>query len=111
MRPLHEQHTLSPKEGLMRLEDGEIKELQQQLTEWEIAEEVLQQEFRFKDYYQTLAFVNAVGWIAHQQDHHPELLVNYNRCLVRYTTHAVNGISLNDFICAARIEKLQQTNA
>ena len=62
--------------------------------------------FRFKDYYQTLAFVNALAWIAHGEDHHPDLEVGYNRCLVRYSTHAVGGLSENDFICAARIDAL-----
>ena len=62
--------------------------------------------FRFKDYYQTLAFVNALAWIAHGEDHHPDLEVGYNRCLVRYSTHAVGGLSENDFICAAKIDAL-----
>jgi 4a-hydroxytetrahydrobiopterin dehydratase len=62
--------------------------------------------FRFKNYYQTLAFVNALAWIAHGEDHHPDLEVGYNRCLVRYSTHAVGGLSENDFICAARIDAL-----
>jgi 4a-hydroxytetrahydrobiopterin dehydratase len=61
---------------------------------------------RFRDYYQTIAFVNALAWIAHRQDHHPDLEVSYNRCLVRYSTHAVGGLSENDFICAARIDAL-----
>jgi 4a-hydroxytetrahydrobiopterin dehydratase len=62
--------------------------------------------FRFRNYYQTLAFVNALAWIAHGEDHHPDLEVGYNRCLVRYSTHTVNGLSENDFICAARIDAL-----
>ena len=62
--------------------------------------------FRFKNYYQTLAFVNALAWIAHGEDHHPDMEVGYNRCLVRYSTHAVGGLSDNDFICAARIDAL-----
>jgi 4a-hydroxytetrahydrobiopterin dehydratase len=62
--------------------------------------------FRFRDYYQTIAFVNALAWIAHGEDHHPDLEVGYNRCLVRYSTHTVGGLSENDFICAARIDAL-----
>ena len=53
-----------------------------------------------------MAFVNAVAWVAHQQDHHPDLEVGYNRCKIVYTTHAVGGLSLNDFICAAHIDAL-----
>ncbi|TVO68860.1 4a-hydroxytetrahydrobiopterin dehydratase [Sedimenticola selenatireducens] len=63
--------------------------------------------FKFKDYYQTMAFVNAVAWIANRQDHHPELIVNYNRCQVRYSTHTIGGLSENDFICAAKIDALE----
>ena len=62
--------------------------------------------FGFSNYYQTLAFVNALAWIAHGEEHHPDLEVGYNRCLVRYSTHAVGGLSENDFICAARIDAL-----
>ncbi len=113
MSPLHLQLCISPEQGLMRLSEPEIHDSMQLLPHWRLAKDVplLQREFHFKDYYQTLAFVNAVAWIAHQQDHHPELLVNYNRCRVSYSTHAVNGISMNDFICAAKIDQLDNTAA
>ncbi|MEM7207074.1 MAG: 4a-hydroxytetrahydrobiopterin dehydratase [Pseudomonadota bacterium] len=62
--------------------------------------------FTFGNYYETLAFVNAVAWIAHQQDHHPDLLVRYRTCEVVYSTHSVGGLSINDFICAAKIDAL-----
>lgn len=64
-------------------------------------------EFRFADYYHTLAFVNAVASIAHREDHHPDLEVHYNRCIVHYSTHDVGGLSLNDLICAAKVEDLR----
>lgn len=66
----------------------------------------IRREFRFKNYYETMAFVNAVAWIAHREDHHPDLEVYYNRALVRYSTHAIGGLSENDFICAAKINGL-----
>ena len=66
----------------------------------------IEQDFTFSDYYQTMAFVNAVAFIAHQCDHHPDLEVGYNHCKITYTTHAVNGLSINDFICAYRINQL-----
>ena len=59
--------------------------------------------FAFDNYYQTIAFVNVIAQIAHQQDHHPDLEVSYNRCKVTYSTHSVSGLSINDFICAAKI--------
>jgi 4a-hydroxytetrahydrobiopterin dehydratase len=82
--------------------------LHQLQADWTLATDngSISRTFRFRDYYQTLAFVNALAWIAHSADHHPDLEVGYNRCLVRYRTHAVGGLSENDFICAARIDAL-----
>ena len=62
--------------------------------------------FGFGNYYQTMAFVNALAWIAHTEDHHPDIEVGYNRCHVRYSTHTIGGLSENDFICAAKIDAL-----
>ncbi len=80
------------------------------LSDWACVQGQLQREFRFNDYHHTMAFVNAVADIAHREDHHPEILVGYNRCTVRYSTHSVNqgrgGLSHNDFICAAKIDQI-----
>jgi 4a-hydroxytetrahydrobiopterin dehydratase len=70
--------------------------------------------YQFKNYYETLAFVNAIAYVIHAEDHHPELVVTYNRCVIRFDTHTVNGgkggISENDFICAVKIDTIfQQT--
>lgn len=62
--------------------------------------------FTFANYYETMAFVHAVAWIAHREDHHPDLEVSYNRCRVRYSTHSIGGISENDLICAAKVNAL-----
>jgi 4a-hydroxytetrahydrobiopterin dehydratase len=79
-----------------------------QLDGWEMSpgEDAISKTFRFEDHYRTMAFVNAVAWIAHREDHHPDLEVGYNRCTVRYSTHDVGGLSENDFICAAKVERL-----
>lgn len=76
------------------------------LPGWAHAEGAIAKRFEFKNYYQTMAFVNAVAWIAHSEDHHPDLEVSYRFCRVRYSTHAVGGLSENDFICAAKVEEL-----
>ena len=91
-----------------RLGQARIAELMPQLPGWELAEEgrALLRTFAFKDYLHTLAFVNALAWIAHREDHHPDLGVHYDRCLVRWSTHDVGGLSENDFICAARSSAL-----
>ena len=66
----------------------------------------IEKTFHFRDYDQTMAFVNAVAFIAKVEDHHPDMSVHYNRCVVRYSTHAVKGISASDFDCAARVDAL-----
>lgn len=78
------------------------------LPGWELVEngEAIAHTFRFTDYYRTLAFVNAIAFIAHREDHHPDLSVHYDRCVVRYSTHDVGGLSDNDFICAAKVSRL-----
>ncbi len=66
----------------------------------------IEKAFTFKNYYQTMAFVNAVAFIAHVQDHHPDLSVYYGRCVVRFNTHDVGGLSVTDFDCATQVEAL-----
>lgn len=92
-----------------RLDKASARELMGALdAHWSMSDEAdrIQREFRFKNYYQTIAFVNALAWIVHEQDHHPDLEVGYNRCVVRFSTHSVGGLSENDFICAARTDLL-----
>ena len=88
--------------------DAELAGALAVLTDWAVENGKLVRTFRFRDYHQTLAFVNAIAEIIHREDHHPELVVSYNRCIVRYDTHSVNGdkggLSDNDFICAAKID-------
>ena len=74
------------------------------LDDWVVDGDALMKTYRFKNYYETLAFVNALAYIVHREDHHPDLHVGYNQCVVRYNTHSVNGISENDFISAAKAD-------
>ena len=78
------------------------------LPGWELVEDgaAIRRSFEFPDYYRTMAFVNALAFIAHREDHHPDLGVHYNRCVVRYSTHDVGGLSDNDFTCAAKASLL-----
>jgi 4a-hydroxytetrahydrobiopterin dehydratase len=73
---------------------------------WEIEGGQLRKSFQFTDHYQTMAFVNAVAWVSHREDHHPELVVGYDTCRVAYHTHSIGGLSENDFICAAKVDHL-----
>ncbi len=78
------------------------------LDGWQLVEhgQAIRRIVHFEDYYRTMAFVNALAFIAHREDHHPDLGVHYNRCEIRFSTHDVGGLSLNDFICAAKIDRL-----
>jgi 4a-hydroxytetrahydrobiopterin dehydratase len=77
---------------------------------WQLAgtgsDVAIEKTFQFADYYKTIAFVNAVAFIAHSQDHHPDLSVHYNRCVVRYSTHDARGLTEKDFQCAALVDAL-----
>lgn len=98
-----------PRKNEPALDRARIEPLLQQLhADWSLSDDVkrISRTFRFKDYYHTMAFVNALAWIAHREDHHPDLEVGYNRCVVHFSTHSVGGLSENDFICAARVDAL-----
>jgi 4a-hydroxytetrahydrobiopterin dehydratase len=94
--------------GVPALSPHEVKKLLAEVEGWSLASDGkrISRTFKFKNYWQTMAFVNAVAWIAHQEDHHPDLEVFYDRCVVSYSTHAIDGLSENDFICAAKVSQL-----
>ena len=94
--------------GTAPLASDVAQALLDQTDGWAISEDgtTITREFKFKDFYQTVAFINALAWVANQQDHHPDFEAGYNRCVVHYTTHAIGGLSENDFICAAHIDAL-----
>jgi len=76
------------------------------LPGWTFADGRIAKSFLFANYHETIAFVNALAWIAHHEDHHPDLQVYYNRCVVTFSTHSAGGVTLNDVICAAKAERL-----
>ncbi len=104
--------------GVSPLTADEIAKLLKQLKGWEHAAHqgnkgdaadtagVIRKTYAFKNYYQALAFVNATAWISHREDHHPDITLSYNQCRVAYVTHAINGLTENDFICAAKLDAL-----
>jgi len=92
--------------GVAPYGEAEAREMLAQLKGWIIENGRLVKVFPFRDYYQTVAFVNAVAWVSHREDHHPELVVGYNKCRVEYWTHAIDGLSENDFICAAKCDAI-----
>ena len=95
-----------PAKGTPPLDDRRVTELLRQVPGWERIGSEIVKAYKFKNYHETMAFVNAAAWVSHRQDHHPDLEVGYDTCRVRYSTHSVGGLSENDFICAAKLEAL-----
>jgi 4a-hydroxytetrahydrobiopterin dehydratase len=92
--------------GVKPFTAAEAKQLLQTLKGWAHENGKLVKTFNFHNYHETMAFVNALAWISHREDHHPDLGVHYNNCRVEYSTHAIGGLSENDFICAAKCDAL-----
>jgi 4a-hydroxytetrahydrobiopterin dehydratase len=92
--------------GTPPIDEPTVRATLAHLPGWELLNGEVAKTFPFKNYHETIAFVNATAWISHREDHHPDLEVGYNKCRVRYSTHSIGGISENDLICAAKIESL-----
>jgi 4a-hydroxytetrahydrobiopterin dehydratase len=92
--------------GAARLADADIARCLAVLPGWRRVDDRIEKTFRFADYEQTIAFVDAVARIAIGEDHHPDLSVHYGRCVVSLTTHDAGGISGNDAVFAAKVERL-----
>ena len=103
---LNTKHCKPCEDGTLPLTESQSRELLQLLNEWELNNNCICKNFEFKNYYQVLALVNAVAWMTHREDHHPDMNVSYNKCRVEYSTHAIGGLSENDFICAAKVDAL-----
>jgi len=92
--------------GVAPLTQAQVGPLLKGLDGWALEGNAIAKTYRFADYHETMAFVNATAWISHREGHHPDLAVGYNQCRVSYWTHAVGGLSENDFICAAKVDAL-----
>ena len=92
--------------GAPPLSAAEIETHLASVPGWKAAAGRIEKRFRFRNYCETISFVNAVAWLANRENHHPDLEVGYRSCKVKYRTHALEGLSDNDFICAAKIDQL-----
>jgi 4a-hydroxytetrahydrobiopterin dehydratase len=94
--------------GTPTLTSSEITQLLKNLKDWQVSNDhkSISKQFSFKNFYHTMAFVNAIAYIANKEGHHPDVKLGYNYCDVLFTTHAIDGLSENDFICAAKIDLL-----
>jgi 4a-hydroxytetrahydrobiopterin dehydratase len=109
MTELNDRKCLPCEGGVEPLTPAAAQELSAQIhADWELARDSrsIRRELRFKDFYRTMSFVNALAHIANLEDHHPDLEVGYGYCRVQFTTHAIRGLSENDFICAAKIDRI-----
>jgi 4a-hydroxytetrahydrobiopterin dehydratase len=108
MNDLTEKRCQACEGGVSPLTRKEAEFLLKKISGWELNEQgtEIHRVLAFKNYYHTIAFVNALAYIANIENHHPDLEVSYNRCVVRYSTHAISGLSENDFICAAKTDAL-----
>lgn len=108
MTSLLERRSRELPSGTPALPAPEVQKLLAEVPGWALSADGkrIGKTYQFANYYETIAFVNAVAWVVHREDHHPDLEVSYNRCRVTYWTHTVGGLSDNDFICAAKIEAL-----
>lgn len=108
MNDLTEKHCKACEGGVAAMTKSEVQQELKKLSHWSVneASTEIHKEFEFKDFYRTMAFVNAIAYIANKENHHPDLSVGYNYCHVRYSTHAIKGLSINDFICAAKIDAM-----
>lgn len=109
METLKERKCLPCEGGVKPLNAAAAGRMQKQLhPDWRLVEDgkALARDLRFPDFYRTMSFVNALAHIANTEDHHPDLQVGYNYCRIRFSTHAIGGLSDNDFICAAKADGL-----
>ena len=92
--------------GAAKLADDALAARLSTLTGWLRSGDRIEKTYRFANYHETISFVNALAWIANREDHHPDLTVSYNRCVVMWSTHDAGGVTENDVLCAAKTERL-----
>ncbi len=93
-------------EKMEKLSEEVVRGYLSVLDGWELAEGALTRTFQFSDFLEAMQFVNMVGYLAERVQHHPDIVIQYNRVTVRFWTHAVDGITINDVLAAARVEWL-----
>lgn len=105
---LTKKHCVPCEGGVPPLTEHEVNNHLQNLPEWKLNDQktLITRTLTFNNFHETMAFVNAIAWVSHQENHHPDLEVGYNRCVVHYMTHAVKGLTENDFICASKVDAL-----
>ena len=108
MKPLHNKACREYSKHESAMDQAQIEQHLALTPLWTLiaTDNLIRRSYRFKNYYATIEFVNRLAEVAHSEDHHQELSVSYNSCIVSYNTHTVNGVTENDFICAAKLDRL-----
>jgi 4a-hydroxytetrahydrobiopterin dehydratase len=107
MDSLLEQHCKPLQDKSCCLDDTAVDSYLQQVPGWSVnSKGGLNKHFKFKNFHETVAFINAMAWIANSEDHHPDIEAGYNNCKLTFKTHSIGCISVNDFICAAKVNAL-----
>jgi 4a-hydroxytetrahydrobiopterin dehydratase len=112
MSGLSEKKCVPCEGGVAALTKAEAEKLRAQLNAgWKLSDDAktIRRELKFKDFYRAMSFANAVAHVANIEDHHPDLEVGWGYCRVLFTTHAIKGLSENDFICASKIDRIPLT--
>ncbi len=92
--------------GVAPLTPEQVRPMLKGLQGWALDGKMIAKTYKFANYYETMAFVNAAAWVSHREDHHPDIMVKWGEARVMYITHAIDGLSENDFICAAKLDAL-----
>lgn len=105
---LSNKHCKACEGGVAPLTREEAEKLLLQVPAWQLSTNAksMVRRFEFKGFNKVMGFMNAVAWIANAEKHHPDVALGYNYCEITFTTHAIEGLSENDFICAAKVDLL-----
>ncbi|MGH2748650.1 MAG: 4a-hydroxytetrahydrobiopterin dehydratase [Actinomycetota bacterium] len=106
MTALHEEHPREYPKGTPTLDDAEARSLAAQVPEWEIGDQKLSRALKFKDFVQAFGFLSSVALLAEAESHHPDMFCSWNRVELTFWTHTAQGLTRNDFIMAAKVDRL-----
>jgi 4a-hydroxytetrahydrobiopterin dehydratase len=106
MATLADQKTEAPQAEMKPLTRGEAERLAAEVPQWTLHDSAIEREFKFKDFPEAIDFVNEVARVAQAADHHPDIHISYNKVRLEFSTHKIGGLSKNDFVLAARVDKL-----
>ena len=105
---LTDKHCIPCEGGVPKMDREAAEKMLAEIPGWVLADDAfsIRRRFEFKGFYKCMAFINAMAWVANKENHHPDFSAGYNYCEVTFTTHAIDGLSENDFICAAKLNAL-----